>query len=432
MYQRFRTPFLLILLILTIIWGVPAPKIYLYLLPFENIENDPSLEWLQVGMIDMLSTKLTNLHEIELKNKDDLENLMSNRNQLLYQKRGTKNFLLLGKFDRKLDKLKISLQIIDIATWEEVDRRATAGIYSKIPELNSLVFEAVRTMLLPFLPAEAQRPVGEQPDPTAVRPSPEFKEQVRDLGTSIDIAIDDLEESMDLVIGARGKPVPGDPVVSDGEWVLDISGEEYTQDNPELTGNTKLLLNVLKDLTNSPYKIVLSKPQFEYDEDQRNRMNVVLPVKYSLKEHLIKDMLTSLPYSGLKQDGTLTIFYFNRDKFNFPAEAMDNIRHGDYRAIPVIRFFDKDGQVIALIVDSPEDKWSLNNSGRAVFAATHQFSPLISFSVGGWSIQVAMETVDIPVNYQFDLDVDDVSRLARVSLKFVPESDLEDFIRQNL
>ena len=432
MYQRFRTPFLLILLILTIIWGVPAPKIYLYLLPFENIENDPSLEWLQVGMIDMLSTKLTNLHEIELKNKDDLENLMSNRNQLLYQKRGTKNFLLLGKFDRKLDKLKINLQIIDIATWEEVDRRATAGIYSKIPELNSLVFEAVRTMLLPFLPEEAKRPVGEQPVPTAVRSSRQYKEQVQDLGTSIDIAIDDLEESMDLVIGARGKPVPGEPVVIDGEWVLDISGEEYTQDNPELTGNTKLLLNVLEDLTNSPYNIVLSKPQFEYDEDQRNRMNVVLPVKYSLKEHLIKDMLTSLPYSGLKQDGTLTIFYFNRDKFNFPAEAMDNIRHGDYRAIPVIRFLDKDGQVIALIVDSPEDNWSSNNSGRAVFAATHQFSPLISFSVGGWSIQIAMETVDIPVNYQFDLDVDDVSRLARVSLKFVPESDLEDFIRQNL
>ncbi len=432
MYQRFRTPFLLILLILTIIWGVPAPKIYLYLLPFENIENDPSLEWLQVGMIDMLSTKLTNLHEIELKNKDDLENLMSNRNQLLYQKRGTKNFLLLGKFDRKLDQLKINLQIIDIATWEEVDRRATAGIYSKIPELNSLVFEAVRTMLLPFLPEEAKRPVGEQLIPAAVRPSPQYKEQVQDLGTSIDIAIDDLEESMDLVIGARGKPAPGEPVVSDGEWVLDISGEEYTQDNPELTGNTKLLLNVLEDLTNSPYNIALSKPQFEYDEDQRNRMNVVLPVKYSLKEHLIKDMLTSLPYSGLKQDGTLTIFYFNRDKFNFPAEAMDNIRHGDYRAIPVIRFFDKDGQVVALIVDSPEDNWSSNNSGRAVFAATHQFSPLISFSVGGWSIQVAMETVEIPVNYQFDLNVDDVSRLARVSLKFVPESELEDFIRQNL
>ncbi|MBC8399936.1 MAG: hypothetical protein H8E14_00455, partial [Candidatus Marinimicrobia bacterium] len=311
MYQRFRAPFLLITLLLSCTWGLPAPKIILYILPFENIENDPSVDWLRAGMTDMLNLRFADVKNIGLRDKDDLEELMSNRNRLLHQPRGTKNFLLLGKFERKLDEIRIGVQLIDIATWEEVDRRSAAGYYSKIPELNDLVVDALRTMLVPYLPEEAQKPVAAQFVET-ILPEQRLPAQVREMGSSIDMALDDLEESMDLVIGARGKPSADDPIVEDGEWVLDISGEDFTRENPELTGNTQLLMKVLDDLTNAPYNIVLSKPRFEYDQDQRDRMNVVLPVKYALKEHLIRDMLSSLPYSGLKQDGSLTIFYFNR------------------------------------------------------------------------------------------------------------------------
>ncbi len=431
MYQRFRAPFLLITLLLSCTLGLPAPKIILYILPFENIENDPSVDWLRVGMTDMLNLRFADVKDIRLRDKDDLEELMSNRNRLLHQPRGTKNFLLLGKFERKLDEIRIGVQLIDIATWEEVDRRSAAGYYSKIPELNDLVVDALRTMLVPYLPEEAQKPIAAQLTET-ILPEQQLPAQVREMGTSIDMALDDLEESMDLVIGARGKPSADDPIVEDGEWVLDISGEDFTRENPELTGNTQLLMKVLDDLKNDTYNINLSKLRFEYVQDQRNRMNVVLPVKYALKEHLIRDMLSSLPYSGLKQDGSLTIFYFNRDKFNFPPDAMENIKHGGYRAIPVIRFFDNAGKLIVMIVDSPDNEWEHLSSDRVVFVPAHHFSPLIIFTVGGWSIQVAMETVDIPVNYQFDLDVDDVSRLSRVSLKFVPEPELENFLQQNL
>ncbi len=383
-------------------------------------------------MTDMLNLRFADVEGIGLHDKDDLEVLMSNRNRLLHQLPGTKNFLLLGKFERKLDEVRIGIQLIDIATWEEVDHRSAAGYYSKIPELNDLVVDAVRTMLVPYLPEEAQKPVASQLLPQTILPEQRLPEQVREMGSSIDLALDDLEESMDLVIGARGKPSADDPVVKDGEWVLDISGEDFTRENPELSGNTQMLMKVLDDLTNSPYNITLLKPRFEYDQDQRDRMNVILPVKYALKEHLIRDMLTSLPYSGLKQDGTLTIFYFNRDKFNFPPEAMEDIKHGNYRAIPVIRFFDNTGKVVVLIADSPESDWGQFASDNVVFMPTHHFSPLILFTVGGWSIQVAMETVDIPVEYQFSLGVDDVSRLTRVSLKFIPETEIKEFLMQNL
>lgn len=430
MYQRFRLSIFLILLILAFGIGAPAPKIFLYILPFENIENDPSVDWLRQGMMDMLNKNLDHLTGIKLQDRDNLEELMSNRNRLLHQPRGTKNYLLLGKFERSLDKIKIGLQLIDVATWEEVDRRSTQSPYSKIDDLNDQVTEAVKTMLVPYLPEIETVTAAEQPVPTA--PRPRIGREMEEMGASIDIALDNLEESMDYVIGARGKPDPNEPVVEEGEWVLDISGQDYTQENPELVANTEMLMNVLDDLTESPYHVSLSKPRFEYHEDNRTKMTVLLPVTYALKEHLIKDMLNSLPYNGLKQDGSLTIFYFNRDRFNFPAEAMERINYGKYRAIPVIRFFDAKDNVVAMIIDAPgADHLSGPNTNQKYFSA-HYFSPLIVFTIGGWSMQVAMETVEIPATYQFDLDVNDVSRLSHVSLKFVPEEELEQFIELNL
>ena len=46
----------------------------------------------------------------------------------------------------------------------------------------------------------------------------------------------------------------------------------------------------------------------------------------------------------------------------------------------------------------------------------HQFSPLIEFSVGGWSMQVALEAVDIQAVYEFILPVSEIESLSNVSL----------------
>ena len=53
---------------------------------------------------------------------------------------------------------------------------------------------------------------------------------------------------------------------------------------------------------------------------------------------------------------------------------------------------------------------------------------MIEFTVGGWSMQVAMETVNIHAKYEFILPMTDVENLSNVSLKFINESDLKIFL----
>ena len=199
------------------------------------------------------------------------------------------------------------------------------------------------------------------------------------------------------------------------------------RENPENAENSQLLSSVLDRLLSNPYDVELQRPEFEYYEDDELYTTVRFPVTYRLKDKILKDMLTGLPYTGLEQDGTLTVFYFDRTKFNFPSDHAEAIRTGSYRNVPVLRIFDKNRNTLIVVPDTPEEYWHSRNSSKVLYVPQHQFSPLIDFSVGGWSIQVAMETVDIQAVYEFILPVSEVETLDNVSLKFINENDLRSF-----
>ena len=403
--------------------GFAKPKISIYLIKFDNIPNDQVTEWLRDGFPDLVREELIKIEGIQIKDHADLERVMNNRTLLRGDRSRQRDLLLLGKYDRKLDEMKIRVQLVDIATWEELDKRSLTGSHQDISSLSNRLVETVYTMLMPLLPIKK--------DPTLS--ASQYRtygilDLAQELTMSIDHGIDLMEESMDLVTGAKGIPTYTDPDIT-GEWVLDLNVDNQEQENAENEINTNMLLQVLDNLTTSPYSVKLSKPRFEYDTGNDEQMNVVLSVTYSLKENIIKDMLTSLPYSGLKQDGSFTVFMFDKDNFNFPAHLTERFKTGAHRAIPVVRFFNNEGKIVVVIVDTPEVHWYSKTSKNVLFVSTHHFSPLIDFMVGGWSLQIAMETVNITVDYTFTMNVDKIHQLGKVSLKFIPENELGEFLK---
>ena len=133
-------------------------------------------------------------------------------------------------------------------------------------------------------------------------------------------------------------------------------------------------------------------------------------------------------YTGLEQNGSVTIFYFDKNSFNFPKRQVEAISSGAYRTVPVIRIFDKDQNTLIVVADTPESYWHTRTSEKVLYVPHHQFSPLIDFEVGGWSMQVALETVEIEAVYEFTLPVTEVESLNNVSLKFINENELKSFL----
>ena len=410
--------------------GFAQPKINLYLIKFDNIQDDKAVEWLRDGFPDLIREEFIKNNDIKLRNQSDLERVMNNRTLLRRASRRSRDILLLGKFDRIQDEVNIGLQLVDIANWEELDKRNFTGSHQDISSLSNRLVETVHTMLMPLFPVKKEVKKDSQvlTSSTSQYVTKEMPQRAYELTKSIDRGIDLLEESMDLVIGAKEIPPETDPDIT-GEWVLDLNVNNQEQENPENDINTRMLIQVLENLTTSPYKVRLSKPRFEYDTENDDQMNVVLPVTYSLKEHIIKDMLTSLPYSGLRQEGSFTVFIFDKEKFNFPADLKERLRTGAHRVIPVVRFFNDEGEIVVVIVDTPEAYWHSKTSKNVMFIPTHHFSPLIDFTVGGWSLQIAMETVNISVDYTFTMNLDKIHQLGKVSLKFIPETELGNYLK---
>ena len=368
----------LCMMVISVNFLAAAPKLYLYLLPFDNINNEQAIAWLGSGFTDMLTKEMTPLEGLFLRNRDDLENIMNNRALLLKQPRDSRNILALGKFSRKVDEISVDMQFIDIANWEELDRREAIGSYNNIPQLNNELAEVVKTVCIPYLPEKKTTkkiyPDFTTPQATAIPKT--FGDRGAVITSSIDDAIADLERSMDFVIGARGKPkeAPAKEPVAEDEWVVDINNRPFNEPLPENVNNTALLDQVLANLMDKPYDVFIYKPTYVYDEDDK-MITVNMRVDYGIKGDIINDMLTSLPYTGLTQDGSVTIVHFDRENFNFSPELTKNISLGNYRSVPVIRFFDNDGIVMAIILDTPESRWYEMSSNKIHFIPLHQFSP---------------------------------------------------------
>ena len=143
--------FLTIFMGISSVFAVP-PALNVYVIPFDNSKSEPALMWLSDAFSSMITANLSDQDRVYTKNQSNLEEVMSNRSLLNQQKPGTKNFLVLGKYERSLDKLIISVQLIDIASWDEVDNRRITGYYNKMDDVNSSLVAMVKTMLSTYLP----------------------------------------------------------------------------------------------------------------------------------------------------------------------------------------------------------------------------------------------------------------------------------------
>jgi hypothetical protein len=330
----------------------------------------------------------------------------------------------------------VSIQLIDLATWDQIETIDIAAEYSDITKMKKEIGDNIQKMISPYLPKGKNRvaavlPKFIEPKPAKSRNPVSVKSEM--ISKNLQDEFRKLEESMDVLLGLKEnqnlKPKKDVTLFDDGgEWTMDFSANQLVEENPELEPNTEMLKEVINKLIDNPYDVIMKKPNFIYHNDDDSYITVQFHVTYSLKDEIIKEMLNTLPYTGIEQNGSLTIFYFSKESFNLPDEITNRIISGRHRSVPVIRFFNKQGAPIVIVADTPEEHWHSRKSEKVLYLPENQFTPMIEFTVGGWSMQVAMETVNIHAKYEFILPMTDVENLSNVSLKFINEVDLKKFL----
>ena len=96
-------------------------------------------------------------------------------------------------------------------------------------------------MMTPYLPEPVKSKYPTLTEGKRMRSPPSYAEKAINMSSAIELAIDDLEKKMDISIGARGEFDPKDSREDDGEWVLDISKDNYEKSRPENQLNTSMM-----------------------------------------------------------------------------------------------------------------------------------------------------------------------------------------------
>lgn len=401
-----------------------AKRLKLYLLDFDNIRNDETVSWLSRGLVDMVSTGFQDVDGVRVHDRVALERILQDRSLLLSQPSGTRSILVMGSFTRELDQLTVNIQLINITNWVELGSFVTRGSLNQVSKLGEDIVLRMKMALEGEIPQPDARGVLKSPDAKA--PIPEYRQQAKELNFSLETAVEDLEKVMDLYIGSRGE---AESTLSEGSTFsreFSFSPGGTAEDVP--TEDAIMLEEIINTVSSNPYIVDISRPSLHVPSENDGTVLLALSVKYSLRENVIKDMLSSLPYSAMRQDGSLISLQFSRREMRIPHALIERISRGDFRIVPVIQLMDKEGRARTVILETSEPSWYQRTSSNVRFLTEHQFSPLIAFTASGNSLQVTMETVEINAKYTISLSRHEAVDYTKVLIEFVPESELESFL----
>ena len=196
------------LFILMFISGLLARQsiVYFYVIPFDNLKDDPTVEWIASGLSDMVSSRFKSEPGLLVQNKQDLEIIMNDRSLMLKQPIASRNLLLLGKYHRQLEKINVSIQLIDLATWDQIETIDIAAEYSDITKMKKEIGDNIQKMISPYLPKGKNRvtavlPKFIEPKPAKSRNPVSVKSEM--ISKNLQDEFRKLEESMDVLLGLK-------------------------------------------------------------------------------------------------------------------------------------------------------------------------------------------------------------------------------------
>ncbi|UCH09982.1 MAG: hypothetical protein JSU61_12370 [Fidelibacterota bacterium] len=415
----------------------------LFVLDFDNLQGDERLDWLSKALKDMILLGVEEEPRIKGRDAGDITPFLEAR----IPERGreprhqaSNSVVLMGAYRREDARLVIDVQLLDMRDWTSLARQSIEALYGDIPQLNEMLVEKVVSMVkgleyfsgidLEAPPRPAPPVFKTKPTDRAYAPPEDYGEQIPQLQEDLAKAIEDLEEAMDVYSGYKQEPEAEATFQTGESYYRDFTLEGTGALPEEKARYTETFENILQQVAQNPYSAEIGDLSLEVDPYDDNRVYISIPVAYRVKETLLEDMLYSLPYVSTREERRLRTIRYDKSQFAFSSSLVDRIARGDYRITPVVQLLDPAGVVRAVLVDSPDMSWERYFPRDGVRVVRQKrFVPLMAITTSGFSVDVRLETADMDVFYEFDIEAAQLSSYARVVVRFMKDEDLHRFLR---
>jgi TolB-like protein len=230
-----------------------ATGINLFILSFDNYQNDPEIDWLREGFVDFLMDYFRSNPDVNVQRTTAI-NATLDKIRRTPDLQTARNYILTGNFQRVNDQFEVNLQLTDINTWKTTEQQKIVEKPHDLAKVIEVVNQSAAGLIDPTL-----RPIGKGDAESSVRLEQRWNLFARQLpppkrSSSRSKIIRHLfRETQNF------SPTPKALAQQPNEG---INAADFSRRLNESVAQSSSFAEILRRICSNPYKIEISDPEF--------------------------------------------------------------------------------------------------------------------------------------------------------------------------
>ena len=403
----------------------------LYLMEFENINNDFTINHLQRALPDLIKDNYNFRKDIKVEYSGDIEPYLSESNQTYKESA----LIVNGRYFSTGKRVDVEIEVYNIDTWQLLDKKTFFCNSDDVICLHDAFLIAIEEMLSPFFVDEQNENINQSiklSDRTAELTHTNTKD-------SEDISVyDEVQDNIFNKLDDMATYAEYNFNYNEDASENNQNGDRYFREFHFSTGeaskissvdvNTENLINIIDQFLENPYYINIGEMEIKFNEYNRSLIDVVVPVEYSVKNSLIQDLLLNIPHEKLVNKNGLVQLKFLNNNFKFDAELVEKLAYMKYQVFPVLYFTSDKGELQQVVIDTWKQKYSNITINDISFIRVDKFSPLFAIKPSSDNIQINIDVSNFVTKYKFSVPYDTFGKYTKLSIKFLLEDQLDRYL----
>ena len=403
----------------------------LYLMEFENINKDFTINHLQKAFPDLIKENYAFRTDIQVEYAGDIEPYLSNSTFV-----GENPALIVnGRYFSTGKRVDVELEAYDIHTWELLEKKNFFCNSDDVVCLHDAFLIAIEEMLNPhFVDEGFLYPDGDVKLSNRTADLTEFSSTTQknnsiyeNIQNSIFDELDEMatyaEFNFDINQNSSEHGQYGDRYFREFDF---SSGE--AEKISSVDDNTDGLIKIIDQFLRNPYNVQIGEMDVKFNKYNREKIDVVVPVEYAVKNSLIQDLLLNIPHEKLVNSSGLVQLKFSNSNFKFDPQLVEKLAYMKYQVFPVLYFTGEKGELQQVIIDTWKKKYSGIEINDIPLIRVDNFSPLFSIKPSSNSIQMNIDVSNLVTTYQFSVPYNTFGKYTKLSIKFLLESQLDRYL----
>ena len=423
--------FINIIILVSTILSASTQYSSLYLMEFENINKDFTINHLQKAFPDLIKENYAFRTDIQVEYAGDIEPYLSNGNFV-----GENPALIVnGRYFSTGKRVDVELEAYDIHTWELLEKKNFFCNSDDMVCLHDAFLIAIEEMLSPHFvdesfmyPDEDVKLSNRTVDLTQTSPTTHKNNSIyADVQNNIFDELDEMatyaEFNFDINQNSSEHGQYGDRYFREFDFSSGDAGKISSVDD-----NTSNFIKIIDQFLRNPYNVQIGEMEIKFNKYDRELVDVVVPVEYAVKNSLIQDLLLNIPHEKLVNSNGLVQLIFSNSDFKFDPELIEKLAYMKYQVFPVLYFTSEKGELQQVVIDTWKKKYSGIEINDIPLIRVDNFSPLFSIKPSTNSIQMNIDVSNLVTTYQFTVPYNTFEKYTKLSIKFLLESQLDRYL----